>query len=111
MTVGRSVVGWWAKNTLSCMSLSSRVVVGVRFCVVYGSVQMNFIPSRRTDFASGGTIFVCVRSWKATLDLEKYCADGVVHMLLTALWNGEQVGFRWRLHRLSYVPMSDVWMH
>jgi hypothetical protein len=71
---------------------------------------MNFIPSPRTDFASGATIFLCVRSWKASLDLEKYCVDGVVHMLLTALWNGERVGFRWRLYRFSNVTRSDVWM-
>ena len=72
MLVVMSVVGWWANKTLSCMSRSSLLVVVVRFSIVCDGVQMNFIPKPRTDFARGSTVFLWVRSWKASLDLLKY---------------------------------------
>ena len=62
VVVGVSVVGWWAKKTLSWISRSSLMVVVVRLSVVCGGVQMNFIPRPRTDFANGGTIVFGVRT-------------------------------------------------
>ena len=35
--------------------------------VVYFGVWMNFIPSPKTDLASGGVILLSVRSWKVKL--------------------------------------------
>ena len=41
--------------------------------VVYGGVEMNFIPSPKMDFVAGGMIFPSVRSWKA-----RFFKEGVV---------------------------------
>ena len=56
--------------------------------VVWGGVQINFIPRPRTAFASGGTILPVVRLWKASFDLLKYCEVGLLVMLVMAFWKG-----------------------
>ena len=55
-----------AKNVFKCMSHRSHVSVVDRSDVVYFGVWMNFIPSPRTDLASGGVILLSVRSLMAT---------------------------------------------
>ena len=51
-----------AKNVFKCMSCCSRASVVDRSNVVYFGVWMNFIPSPRTNLASGGVILLSVRS-------------------------------------------------
>ena len=50
------------KNDFKCMSRRSHVIVVDRSDVVYFGVWMNFIPSPKTDLASGGVILLSVRS-------------------------------------------------
>ena len=51
-----------AKYVFKCISRRSRVSVVDRSDVVYFGVWMNFIPSPKTDLASGGVILFSVRS-------------------------------------------------